>query len=567
MERWGNERANAYYEANLPNKTTKPKETDPVRVLEQYIRDKYEKKKYIAKQPPPLKEREPNVSSTSRSVRNERVQSQVKECVNARDLNESFSEKKVTNKMNNQRSVVVSGTVKDTPEATIPNMSNQLTVLSVPRDEYLDRNPSSHVQEVAIFSFSDPFGSSQEISYDDSHPSQGYRKTNKVSLDEVSQAKPSKKNVKINPFQAVKLDSNGFPIVEQPMLQVKAIPCDNQQPQREEGNSSKVLNNESDIIDLNQQVDNKDLNEEIDLLGISSYDLSSSNPTDGNHEPNQQAITFQFPSGSPEGTQSGLENLLSFNLEPDSDLSATPGKSHEDFLLFDDVNPTNGEGPTIPGNSQPSLEKGSNEGTDAPVVLRVDQLQMNNAEKKNLSLGPGKEIYATENQRQSHKQQVHPSQQIDKTSDILSMFDKPVPSHSTMPMENSQGIAGYIPNLHDGVYSAGGQRINSDFDFRAAPPPMNPWNYYPSGNFPPMVGPGPGWLPVRHPPMHHMMYEPTQFHYPVHEIPHPIPEHRSAPISNQPQQQTQLSASKRSSSSSQSDPRPFEPPNADNFHL
>jgi hypothetical protein len=52
MEEWGNGRANAYYEANLPSHIVKPKEGDPVRSIEKFIRDKYEFKRYIASSVP-----------------------------------------------------------------------------------------------------------------------------------------------------------------------------------------------------------------------------------------------------------------------------------------------------------------------------------------------------------------------------------------------------------------------------------------------------------------------------------------------------------------------------------
>lgn len=45
MEEWGNGRANALYEADVPSHVQKPTETDSVRTTEKYIRDKYELKK------------------------------------------------------------------------------------------------------------------------------------------------------------------------------------------------------------------------------------------------------------------------------------------------------------------------------------------------------------------------------------------------------------------------------------------------------------------------------------------------------------------------------------------
>lgn len=54
MEEWGNARANAYYEAKLPRDYQKPRENDPVRVVEKFIREKYEHKRFIADTLPPL---------------------------------------------------------------------------------------------------------------------------------------------------------------------------------------------------------------------------------------------------------------------------------------------------------------------------------------------------------------------------------------------------------------------------------------------------------------------------------------------------------------------------------
>ena len=55
MEEWGNARANAYYEAKLPRDYPKPRENDPVRVVEKFIREKYEQKRFIADSiPPPM---------------------------------------------------------------------------------------------------------------------------------------------------------------------------------------------------------------------------------------------------------------------------------------------------------------------------------------------------------------------------------------------------------------------------------------------------------------------------------------------------------------------------------
>jgi hypothetical protein len=53
MEEWGNKRSNEYYESNLSPSVIRPKEGDAVRVVERFIRDKYEHKKYIAPKIPP----------------------------------------------------------------------------------------------------------------------------------------------------------------------------------------------------------------------------------------------------------------------------------------------------------------------------------------------------------------------------------------------------------------------------------------------------------------------------------------------------------------------------------
>lgn len=49
MEEWGNDRANELYEANIPAHLVRPKEGDQVRVVEKFIREKYEQKKFMAK--------------------------------------------------------------------------------------------------------------------------------------------------------------------------------------------------------------------------------------------------------------------------------------------------------------------------------------------------------------------------------------------------------------------------------------------------------------------------------------------------------------------------------------
>lgn len=56
MEEWGNGRANEYFEANVPVHVIRPKDGDPVRVVEKFIRDKYEFKRFIAPSIPPKRE-------------------------------------------------------------------------------------------------------------------------------------------------------------------------------------------------------------------------------------------------------------------------------------------------------------------------------------------------------------------------------------------------------------------------------------------------------------------------------------------------------------------------------
>ena len=58
LEEWGNGRANEYFEANVPSNVVRPKDGDSVRVVEKYIRDKYEHKRFIAKVVPPRVGRE-----------------------------------------------------------------------------------------------------------------------------------------------------------------------------------------------------------------------------------------------------------------------------------------------------------------------------------------------------------------------------------------------------------------------------------------------------------------------------------------------------------------------------
>jgi len=77
MEEWGNGRANAFFEAELPPNYPRPKEGDPVRTVEKFIRDKYEHKKFIGRAIPPkvvreeeeVEEEEPTVRRRAAKVK------------------------------------------------------------------------------------------------------------------------------------------------------------------------------------------------------------------------------------------------------------------------------------------------------------------------------------------------------------------------------------------------------------------------------------------------------------------------------------------------------------------
>ncbi len=49
MKKGGNDKAKAKWEANVPKSVVRPTESDSVATVERWIRDKYEKKKYMAK--------------------------------------------------------------------------------------------------------------------------------------------------------------------------------------------------------------------------------------------------------------------------------------------------------------------------------------------------------------------------------------------------------------------------------------------------------------------------------------------------------------------------------------
>lgn len=57
MERWGNARAKAYFEANVPDNYQRPRDGAPVREVQRWIRDKYEFKRFLptdGSEPPPV---------------------------------------------------------------------------------------------------------------------------------------------------------------------------------------------------------------------------------------------------------------------------------------------------------------------------------------------------------------------------------------------------------------------------------------------------------------------------------------------------------------------------------
>jgi stromal membrane-associated protein len=47
MQTWGNKKARSHWEANVPNEVYIPDENDTTQVIERWIRDKYEHKKYV----------------------------------------------------------------------------------------------------------------------------------------------------------------------------------------------------------------------------------------------------------------------------------------------------------------------------------------------------------------------------------------------------------------------------------------------------------------------------------------------------------------------------------------
>lgn len=69
MEEMGNERAKAHFEANVPANYSVPREHATVREREKWIRDKYEHRRFVARDPPPSREKKTETSSSSRSSR------------------------------------------------------------------------------------------------------------------------------------------------------------------------------------------------------------------------------------------------------------------------------------------------------------------------------------------------------------------------------------------------------------------------------------------------------------------------------------------------------------------
>lgn len=67
----GNERAKAFFEANVPASYSVPREHATVREREKWIRDKYEHRRFVARDPPPSREKKAETSSGSRSSRQE----------------------------------------------------------------------------------------------------------------------------------------------------------------------------------------------------------------------------------------------------------------------------------------------------------------------------------------------------------------------------------------------------------------------------------------------------------------------------------------------------------------
>lgn len=66
----GNERAKAYFEADVPSSYSVPREHATVREREKWIRDKYEHRRFVSRDPPPARaQKKAEESQSSRSPR------------------------------------------------------------------------------------------------------------------------------------------------------------------------------------------------------------------------------------------------------------------------------------------------------------------------------------------------------------------------------------------------------------------------------------------------------------------------------------------------------------------
>lgn len=123
FEEWGNARANAYYEANLPPNVKKPTEADSVRVCEKYIRDKYEHKRFIAKTIPP------------KMARTEQEEAPAPEPVAARRTSTGPALKPVTRREQQQPSAAATPVATPTPAPAVSLLdfdSEPVTPISPP---------------------------------------------------------------------------------------------------------------------------------------------------------------------------------------------------------------------------------------------------------------------------------------------------------------------------------------------------------------------------------------------------------------------------------------------------
>ena len=73
MEEMGNERAKAHFEANVPPSYSVPREHATVRERERWIRDKYEHRRFVSRDPPPARPQKAEEPKASRSSRQDRM--------------------------------------------------------------------------------------------------------------------------------------------------------------------------------------------------------------------------------------------------------------------------------------------------------------------------------------------------------------------------------------------------------------------------------------------------------------------------------------------------------------